>query len=190
MVDGSTNVPDSPNPPQPARDEARRWVARARDDLAVAVIITNSGAGVSWAACFHAQQAAEKAIKALLVLYGIDFPKTHALTALAMLLPLEAQGALNSDALAELTPWAVAGRYPEDIADPDLATTNRLAAVASSIIELAPASLSSTQPQPPAPTNRASNYLAIPNLASGADRRRRRESPVADERPSDRHTQA
>ncbi|MCY4615587.1 MAG: HEPN domain-containing protein [Chloroflexi bacterium] len=38
-------------------------------------------------ACFHSQQAAEKALKAALVLEGIEFPYVHDLTRLRNLLP-------------------------------------------------------------------------------------------------------
>lgn len=107
-------------------------------------LIIQSGTGPSWAACFHAQQAAEKAIKALLVLHGIDFPKSHALTTLAMLLPTEVQLHLDFDSIAELTPWAVAGRYPEDTADPDPATTSRLAATATTITTSAESAIVAT----------------------------------------------
>jgi hypothetical protein len=54
--------------------EALRWLAKAKDDLAVANIVFDAPTGVNWAACFHAQQATEKALKAVLVAYGIDFP--------------------------------------------------------------------------------------------------------------------
>lgn len=124
---------DPPNHAEPSALEARRWIARADDDLAVMNLIIRSDTRISWAACFHAQQGAEKAIKALLVLHGIDFPKTHALTTLAALLPNDVQQLLDSDSLAELTPWAVAGRYPEDTPDPDPSTTQHLASIATTL---------------------------------------------------------
>lgn len=39
------------------------WLAKADDDLRVARVILGGEIGVEWAACFHAQQAAEKALK-------------------------------------------------------------------------------------------------------------------------------
>lgn len=57
------------------------------------------------------------AIKASLGLKGIDFPRTHALARLAALLGAEAQG-FDRTMLVELDPWAVAGRYPEDLPEP------------------------------------------------------------------------
>lgn len=73
--------------------------------------------------CFDAQQAAEKAIKAVLVLRGRRFPKTHDL---AELLDLVAATGLEAPSevlkAKRLTPYAVAGRYPgvsEDASEED-----------------------------------------------------------------------
>ena len=67
-----------------------------------------------WAIGFHAQQAVEKAVKAVLLSRGLDVPRVHDVRELArrvsaagLQLPVD----LNS--LAALTPWAAAGRYPE-----------------------------------------------------------------------------
>jgi HEPN domain-containing protein len=73
--------------------------------------------------CFDAQQAAEKAIKAVLVSRGTRFPKTHDLTELLEL--VAATGLEVPAAVLEakrLTPYAVAGRYPgvsEDASEGD-----------------------------------------------------------------------
>ena len=109
---------------EPSRSEAVAWIAKARDDLEVANLVEGSQLGVSWAACFHAQQAAEKALKAILVLRGIDFPRSHALERVAALLPPDDQAQFKLEQLAELSPWAVAGRYPEDVANPTKAHTS------------------------------------------------------------------
>lgn len=55
----------------------RGWLAKADDDLRVAGLVLSGGIGVEWAACFPAQQAAEKALKGVLVHLGVDFPKSH-----------------------------------------------------------------------------------------------------------------
>lgn len=94
------------------------WLDKAHDDLSVARAILRSDIGVEWAACFHAQQAAEKALKGVLVHLGIDFPKSHSLDRLVALMPVESARQFDLEALVELTPWAVAGRYPEDIENP------------------------------------------------------------------------
>ena len=93
-----------------------------------------SPVGVNWAACFHAQQAAEKALKALLVWLGIEFPRTHVLERIADLLPADITTTLDREALISLSPWAVAGRYPEDISDPSAVATTALVNAARAIV--------------------------------------------------------
>jgi len=64
------------------------------------------------ALCFHAQQAAEKALKAVLVAYGIPVPKTHNLRTLLDLLPPDLTPPLEVQQAVGLTDYAVASRYP------------------------------------------------------------------------------
>ena len=72
--------------------------------------------------CFHAQQAAEKHLKAYLVFQGQLPPRTHDLGQLLRLArdldPTLAPLALDCDSL---TDYAVEARYP-DIVEPDEAT--------------------------------------------------------------------
>jgi len=62
---------------------------------------------------FHAQQAAEKALKALLIRHQVKFGKTHNMTELLQLAEPIAPGIRQqlTDATA-LTPFAVDVRYP------------------------------------------------------------------------------
>lgn len=63
--------------------------------------------------CFHAQQAAEKALKAILLAREVDFPFTHDLEELLTIFP--AAGIAIPSELQEvgaLTPYAVETRYP------------------------------------------------------------------------------
>src|SRR5215217_5530103 len=65
-------------------NDPREWLGSARSDLIYAKI---HAPGVDLEArCFEAQQAAEKAIKAVLIDRGIDFPFTHNLLRLLTLL--------------------------------------------------------------------------------------------------------
>lgn len=125
--------------PTGSATEARRWLDKANDDLAVADIVLNAPQGVNWAACFHAQQATEKALKAVLVAYGIDFPRSHALERLLALIPAGPASTFDFESVAELTPWAVADRYPEEIPNPDKLATKRLIDSARTVIENAAA---------------------------------------------------
>ena len=68
------------------------------------------------------QQAAERALKAALVLEGIDFPFTHDLNALRNLLP--DSWPVRAD-LAELTGRAVQARYAGEWPEPSAADAVR-----------------------------------------------------------------
>ena len=61
-------------------------------------------------ACFHSQQAAEKAMKGALVLEGIEFPYVHDLRRLRNLLPDGWPGGPSNIALQRLT--EMGGRVP------------------------------------------------------------------------------
>lgn len=66
-----------------------------------------------WTASFHAQQTAEKALKALLTYHQIDFMKTHSIGELLQIAERVVSGISNElDAARELTPHAVRDRYP------------------------------------------------------------------------------
>jgi len=60
-------------------DAPQAWLERARSDLALARVALQTPGVLAADACFHAQQCAEKALKALLVHRGIAFPRTHVL---------------------------------------------------------------------------------------------------------------
>lgn len=63
--------------------------------------------------CFDAQQAAEKALKALCIRRGIDFPYVHDLAQLITLLQEEGQAVPDEIREAgRLTRYAVLTRYP------------------------------------------------------------------------------
>jgi HEPN domain-containing protein len=63
----------------------------------------------------NAQQAAEKALKAALVLSSIDPPRTHDLNALLQLLPGSWLVVRRRPDLTTLSAQAVNSRYPDDI---------------------------------------------------------------------------
>ena len=100
-------------------DDPQSWIAKAKSDL---LNISNnlSAEHVPWdTVCFHAQQAAEKMLKAVLVSRGQTVFRTHDLVALlaeavADGAPLEA---LEADCRL-LTPYAIMLRYPGVIGEP------------------------------------------------------------------------
>lgn len=92
---------------------AAQWVEKAEHDLRNAEHTLTLGEDCPYdTVCFHAQQCAEKYLKALLTFFGIGFPKSHDLTELRALLPEEARGGFDVTDLAELTPHAIEARYP------------------------------------------------------------------------------
>lgn len=100
-------------------DDPRTWVAKAENDL---LNIRNNlqAERVPWdTICFHAQQAAEKMLKAFVVSRGQAASRTHDLVVLLAESvvaggPLEA---LESDCRL-LTPYAVMLRYPGAAGEP------------------------------------------------------------------------
>jgi HEPN domain-containing protein len=92
---------------------AREWVRKAEGDLKAAAHLLKLGRECpTEVVCFHAQQCAEKYLKALLVIAGVDFPNTHDLDRLAQLLRRGTDIGLDPAERAELTTYAVAARYP------------------------------------------------------------------------------
>ena len=98
--------------PDPVVREACRWLRFSAEDLDVASRLLAGRPSVPRHVCWLAQQAAEKALKAALVLEGIDFPFSHDLDALRNLLPYGWPVRADHPDLAELTEWAVETRYP------------------------------------------------------------------------------
>ncbi len=73
------------NPPERfPPDDPREWMNRARSNLALAK--NRIPEAYLEDLCFEAQQAAEKAIKAVLIRRGIEFPYVHDLNRLLALL--------------------------------------------------------------------------------------------------------
>lgn len=100
-------------PEEVVRRLAGDWLAKAAVDLLVCERLLGQGAAFFETVAFHAQQAAEKSLKALLVARQVEFPKTHDIERLVELVAL-GDGALAetlADA-AELTPFGVEYRYP------------------------------------------------------------------------------
>ncbi|MCP3958238.1 MAG: HEPN domain-containing protein [bacterium] len=87
------------------------WIRRAQSDLALAGTPPEVGVLLE-DLCFHAQQAAEKALKAVLISRSVPFPRTHSLTRLLELMPRALPIPEKVQAAVILTDYAVATRYP------------------------------------------------------------------------------
>jgi len=100
--------------PSPERDLARSLVRKAREDLDALVALHERGGIADTVLGFHAQQAVEKALKAVLVDAGWELRRTHDLRFLVQ--QATGLGLELPDATASahwLTPWAVELRYDE-----------------------------------------------------------------------------
>ena len=114
--------------------EARRWLRFAEEDLETAEMVIKQRLPAR-EACWLAQQAAEKALKAALVYEQVDFPKTHDLDALRMLVP-DGWTVRELDAdLSMLSAWAVEGRYPGEWPEATEADASRATANAQVALE-------------------------------------------------------
>ncbi len=92
-------------------DDPREWLNRARSNLALAK--NRIPGAYPEDLCFEAQQAAEKSIKAVLILRQIVFPYVHDLARLVSL--IENSGETVPEGLIEaerLSVYAVITRYP------------------------------------------------------------------------------
>jgi len=109
----------------------QKWLAHAESDLNLARLARGRAEVLPEQVCFHAQQAAEKALKAVLLFKRIEFPLVHDIEALVEL--LKNSGAVFPPEVNEassLTPYAVEVRYPghlEEITSPDAGEAIRLA---------------------------------------------------------------
>ncbi|MBM4040923.1 MAG: HEPN domain-containing protein [Planctomycetes bacterium] len=99
------------------------WVAKAEGDWRTAGRELRAPENPNYdAACFHAQQCAEKYLKAVLAEAGVSFRKTHDLALLLDLaLPLQPSWEELRDTLDRLAVLGTEARYPGLIADADAA---------------------------------------------------------------------
>lgn len=128
-----------------SRDTRRRlaadWLEYAREDATAASRLADDDTIAPRIACWHAQQAAEKALKAVLVHNGETVPRTHNLVALHAILPPQVRNEVDLAAMAELTAWGTEVRYPGDAAEPDLAAARFSADAAFDVLRAVAAHL-------------------------------------------------
>jgi len=114
-------------------DLVRGWLRKAQSDEVA--MNASLDAGALDAACFHAQQSAERNLKAYLIHTGVDFPPTHNLTKLVELCCAKDPGFRSLVSVVEsLTPYAVELRYDEEFW-PDEAVAREARAAAAAVKE-------------------------------------------------------
>jgi HEPN domain-containing protein len=102
-------------PEEIKREFTRQWIEKAESDYGTSNHLFSEKSIYLEAVTFHAQQAAEKYFKALLVWHQTEFPKTHDMHLLLELLSSLQPGLSQSLAdVVTLTPYGVEYRYPGD----------------------------------------------------------------------------
>ena len=100
-----------------SREHAQVLMEKARGDAWMLNRVIADPDAPLWSLGFHAQQAAEKAIKAILSKHSIEYPRTHNL---ALLLDLLRGNGLtlppDADQLPRLTPFGAPLRYDDESA--------------------------------------------------------------------------
>jgi HEPN domain-containing protein len=134
-------------PPDDARlQDVRAWLSKAELDLKAAAHEVAAPAEALWGdVMFHAQQAAEKAMKAFLAYHDVPFRKTHNLEELGQqCVALDATLGTVADEAAPLTEYAWKFRYPGETPEPERAEADEALAAArnayQSILARMPAS--------------------------------------------------
>jgi len=116
------------------RRETWRWLRLAREDQAAATHLAGADDLPYRIACLLAQQAAEKAIKAVLVAEDVDPPKLHDLRRLLERCASPIMSELNEPALEDLSRWSIAGRYPADVDEGTAGDAEACLAAASRVL--------------------------------------------------------
>ena len=98
----------------PVNDEALlfvwEWIEKAENDLKNAAhTLKLTRECPTDTVCFHAQQCAEKYLKAYLTGVGVDFPKTHDIERLVKMIPRDGRPDLTSEEQHLLTDYATGG---------------------------------------------------------------------------------
>jgi HEPN domain-containing protein len=123
----------------PVTDETRQaltrqWLRDARGHLRVAEL-TESHGDLADPACYHAQQAAERALKAVLVFLQIDFPFTHNLDVVRTRIPVAWTCKDVGGELQWLSDWSYKGRYPGPWPEATAANASSALDLARSILD-------------------------------------------------------
>lgn len=116
-------------------EETRLWLRQARDDLRAAEGAMTPEHLAPGPAGYLAQQAAEKALKSVLVFLQIDYPLTHNLDTLRDAIPPGWTVKEEHPALRWLTEWASKGRYPGDWGPPTVEDAEAAVAMARAILD-------------------------------------------------------
>ncbi|MGH9446229.1 MAG: HEPN domain-containing protein [Terriglobia bacterium] len=131
-------------------DLALRWLKKAENDIVTARQTLSLPDGPTDTVAFHAQQAAEKALKALLTFQGVEFPKIHDLVRLVDLAaPHSSAVSRYREDLAEITNYAVQARYPDEFVEPARDDAAKSLHVAMEIVKIVKTEVTAWRQEPP-----------------------------------------
>ena len=105
-------------PEEIKREMVQEWLCQANEDFGLVEHLVSQNARYLRAVAFHAQQAAEKYLKAFLVHCQCEFPKTHDIDEiLDLVATVDKPLAESLREATDLSPYAVDTRYPGDFPD-------------------------------------------------------------------------
>lgn len=126
-------------PAPSASGSPAEWLRHARSDLALAEAAPPHGVLLEHL-CYHAQQAAEKALKAV-ILHLTRSEPAHSHNLRRLIRDAELAGAppvpINAEAAALLTQYAVLARYPADLGEVEQEEWSRAVGHARAVMEWA-----------------------------------------------------
>lgn len=103
------------NGPPDLEAVVKQWMKKAENDLVAAEHILKIQENCPFDTVgFHAQQCAEKYLKALLTLLSVPFPKSHDFRVLLQRVPEHIDLKVERDRLLDLNRYAAEERYPGD----------------------------------------------------------------------------
>jgi HEPN domain-containing protein len=124
-----------------AARKVQQWLTYGEEDLRFAAHgFSLSGSPSYRLVAYHAQQCAEKHLKAYLVFHAIDFPHTHNLSRLLELCAERAGWAEQLREADELTPYAISARYPgeeEEVREEEARRAVEVAALVRQVVRTA-----------------------------------------------------
>ncbi|HPD07557.1 MAG TPA: HEPN domain-containing protein [Candidatus Bipolaricaulis sp.] len=113
----------------------QNWLRKAAADLAAAQHLLTGGEHLVSSAAFHAQQTAEKALKAVLIWHQREAPRTHDLALLVDLISSEdPELAHKVRGAVSLTPYGVEARYPGELPEPSAGEVREAVNLAAEIL--------------------------------------------------------
>ncbi len=97
------------------KKDAEAWLDFAKDDLDAAKYLLGMEKRSLEIICYHCQQCAEKALKGLYALEGVEIPRTHDFGVLVAGIKMVCDVSDLMSELAQLQPFAVSVRYPYEM---------------------------------------------------------------------------